>query len=199
MSEATAIQSREEAFINYLEGLHEHEDRAALAALRRGLGKEVGEDIDAYKHVLRFNPPERDEPWYCLVGALYALHPASWRPDAGEYPIATNFGASLSRLWLKRETGRDGLERRFVALLNADRAELPEKLRHAVSLLRSEEIPVNWLQLIRDLRFWDLANRRVQRHWARAFWGASAGQASGEPPQNPSGTEPDTNAGEENA
>ena len=197
MSEAATVGSRDEAFIGYLERLHEREDRAALAALRRGLGKEPGEDMEALKHVLRFNPPERDEHWYCLVGALYALHPATWMTESGERPFAANFGASLSRLWFARETGRESLEQRFVALLSADQSELPDKLRHAVNQLRSETIPVNWLQLLRDLRFWDADGRRVQRRWARAFWSASAGQDTAGTPQDVPASESETSTPKE--
>jgi CRISPR system Cascade subunit CasB len=201
VSEAIAATSRQEAFIEYLEGLKDRDDRAALAALRRSLGSEAGADMDAYKHVYRFNPPEREEVWYCLIAALFALHPASWRDSADGRWGATNFGASLARLWSKRETGRDSLERRFVALLSADDAELPDKLRHAVSLLRSEEIPVNWLQLLRDLRRWDFDTRPAQRAWARAFWGgggqAGVSQATTDP--SPSEDEQGGVAEEENA
>lgn len=183
MTEARATATREEGFVGYLNGLKEREDRAALAALRRGLGKEPGTEIDAYKHILRFNPPEREETWYCLVAALFALHPADWHIEGPGRPRVTNFGASLYRLWQQREAGRDGVERRLVALLNAHLDDLPDKLRHAVSLLRAEEIPVDWVQLIRDLRGWEADSRWVQRSWARAFWAGTspAGEALGEP------------------
>lgn len=183
MTETRPTATREEAFVGYLKGLSERGDRAALAALRRGLGKEPGAEIDAYKHVLRFNPPEREEQWYCLVAALFALHPGDGQSGGTQRPRLTNFGASLSRLWQKREAGRDGVERRFVALLNAHRDDLPDKLRHSVGLLRTEEIPVDWLRMIRDLRGWEADSRWVQRSWARAFWGSAAlaGNAAGDP------------------
>jgi CRISPR system Cascade subunit CasB len=174
MTGAGAAATRDVAFIAYLKDLSQRDDRAALAALRRGLGKEPGTAIDAYKHVLRFNPRQWEEEWFCLVAALFALHPTDWPVDETHGRRSTNFGASLARLWLKREAGRDGLERRLVALLNAHREDLPDKLRHAVSLLRAEEVPVDWLQLLRDLRGWEADNRRVQRSWARAYWGSAS-------------------------
>jgi CRISPR system Cascade subunit CasB len=58
-------------------------------------------------------------------------------------------------------------------LLNSDEEELPHHLRGIVSLLRSAKapIPVDWSQLTWDLRFWSHPERRVQRDWARSFWG----------------------------
>jgi CRISPR system Cascade subunit CasB len=67
---------------------------------------------------------------------------------------------------------RDGVERRFVALLNASPHDLAEHLRHAIALLRSKKIPVDWAQLLRDVQDWNWPNHPVQRNWARAFWAA---------------------------
>jgi CRISPR system Cascade subunit CasB len=65
----------------------------------------------------------------------------------------------------------EAVERRFVALLNAHPEDLDKHLRHAVSLLKAHEIPVDWLRLLGDLRGWGNPERYVQRNWARAFWG----------------------------
>jgi CRISPR system Cascade subunit CasB len=43
-----------------------------------------------------------------------------------------------------------------------------------VGLLRQHDVPVNWLQLLRDLGDWEHPDREVQRRWARSFWGGSA-------------------------
>jgi CRISPR system Cascade subunit CasB len=75
MSEQAKAVSREERFVTYLEQLEHAEDRAALAALRRSLGKSPGEASEAHRYVLRFNPPVREEETYYLIGALFALHP----------------------------------------------------------------------------------------------------------------------------
>lgn len=69
------------------------------------------------------------------------------------------------------EGGEPGVERRFVALLNCHRDDLPAHLRHAVGLLKSKEIPVDWAELLHDILRWDSESRSVQRAWARAFWG----------------------------
>jgi CRISPR system Cascade subunit CasB len=56
-------------------------------------------------------------------------------------------------------------------LLNSHVDELSRHLRHAVGLLKSREVPVDWVQLLHDIPRWDYPSRRVQRDWARAFWG----------------------------
>jgi len=166
---AKAQPGKGERFINYLEELARNEDRAALAALRRSLGKSPGAAAEAHRYVLRFNPEPWDEPAYYLVAGLFAMHPKSWSRKEDDKRL-TNFGASFA--WMKSKADSDSsIERRFVALLDCHEDDLAEHLRHAVSLLRSKEIPVDWLQLLRDLRNWNHEDRFAQRRWARAFWG----------------------------
>jgi CRISPR system Cascade subunit CasB len=183
MTAPVEIRTRpEDRFAEHLAALAEREDRAALAELRRGLGKEPGEVAGAYRLVAAWLSPtagRHEEQAYYLAATLFGLHPQSWRPgdvdedNAGErHRGDRNLGASLA--WLARERGREGVERRFVALLDCDRGALPAHLRHAVALLRTEDVPVDWAQLIRDIRVWDAPHRRVQRRWARAFWGGQA-------------------------
>jgi CRISPR system Cascade subunit CasB len=178
----TLNQSRGvEPFVRSLIRLFTEEDRAALAALRRALGKQPGEAAEAHRYVLPFVAPGM-KPWdenaYYLVGALFALHPANWGPPEEQaeqqQATTTNMGASFRRLAGEVESG--SVERRFVALLNSHPDDLPEHLRHAVGLLKSKEVPVNWSQLIHDLRNWNHEARWVQRNWARAFWGQPSDQ-----------------------
>jgi len=169
-----AQPSKGQQFIGYLKEIADNEDRAALAALRRSLGKSPSEAADVHRYVLRFNPEQRDEWVYYLVAGLFAMHPESWPHKEGDNHL-TNFGASFA--WMKAKADNDSsIERRFVALLDCHEDDLPEHLRHAVSLLRSsksEVIPVDWLQLLKDLRNWNHEDRFVQRNWARAFWGGT--------------------------
>lgn len=168
---AKAQPGKGERFINYLEELADEEDRAALAALRRSLGKSPGEAAEAHRYVLRFNPEPRYEWAYYLVAGLFAMHPESWRKAEGDKQL-TNLGASFARMKSKADSD-SSIERRFVALLDCHEDDLAEHLRHAISLLRSKEVSVDWLCLLRDLRNWNHETRRVQRNWARAFWGGN--------------------------
>ncbi len=175
---AKTQSGRGEQFISYLKELADDENRAALAALRRCLGKSPGEAAEAHRYVLRFNPEPWNEWAYYLVAGLFALHPESW-PQKESKSRLTNLGASFA--WMKTKADNDSsIERRFVALLDSHADDLSEHLRHAISLLKSKEIPVDWLQLLRDLRSWNHEDRFVQRNWARAFWGTNTDEKQDE-------------------
>lgn len=167
----TEKTERGESFIAHLEKLLAREDRAALAALRRGLGRPPGEAMEMHPIVapLTGRLSRAQEDAYYIVAALFGLYPKeSWRGEKGQ----NNLGASLR--WLARESGNDeSVERRFVALLNAHEDEVHEHLRQIVSLLKSKEVPINWAQLLRDVTNWSHEQRFVQRSWSKAFWGAS--------------------------
>ncbi len=170
--------SQEHKFIGHLERLVRDQDRGALAALRRGLGKPPGTAREMDRHVLRFVPAgtkKSQENAYYLVGALFA----DWhqgKDTVGPNP-PENMGASLRAL-VDREAADGGnrdeaekrTEKRLVALLNCHQDELPDHLRHTIGLLKSKEIPVNWVQLLRDIQNWYRESRDVQRQWARKFW-----------------------------
>lgn len=151
-------------FIMHLETLREREDRGALAALRRGLGKKPGAALEMGPHVIPYAPTERWAQDACfIIGSLFALHPQ----EGGK----GNMGTSFLKLKNGPQQSAEAVERRFVALLNCLREDLPYHLRHAVSLLRNREIPIDWEQLLKDIRWWDHEDRFVQRRWANGFWG----------------------------
>jgi CRISPR system Cascade subunit CasB len=83
-----------------------------------------------------------------------------------------NLGASLARL--KTPDTGPSLETKFTALLKSHRDDLPVHLRHAVGLLKSKGVAVDWERLWRDLRWWDREDGRVQRGWAKSFWGVGS-------------------------
>lgn len=169
---------QEHKFIGHLEKLVKEQDRGALAALRRGLGKPPGTAREMDSNVLPYLPPDagaRLEDAYYLVGALFAF----WHQgkDSMAKNQSGNMGASLLAL-VDQETVDGGdrvdaekrVEKRLVALLNCHYDDLPDHLRHTVGLLKSKEIPVNWLQLLNDIQNWQHKSRDVQRKWARQFW-----------------------------
>jgi len=96
-----------------------------------------------------------------LIAALFASYPEAESTDG-------NFGESTRQLRLAKES--ESIERRFVALLAADTQALPNHIRYMVNLLKTENIPVNWLKLLRDLHRWKSSSRSVERAWARQFW-----------------------------
>ncbi len=167
-------------FASYLEGLAKREDRAALAHLRRGLGKPPGTTPEMFPIIVPWTHSMRewDADIYYLVGALFGAHPMN--TDKG------NFGDTCRIVHSRRrahrgggdDEGVDSLERRFVALLNAHHDDLQWHLRHAVHLAAGEEVPVNWAQLLYDLSYWTHHDRFVQRRWANSYWGGGGAAES---------------------
>lgn len=175
MSTVVYTNLRVGRLVGGLERLSEREDRAALAALRRGLGKPPGAAAEMFPVLV---PLLGDQPLWswdeqCAYGvaSLYALHVASGRGE-GTIRHSGNLGASLNQL--AKATESDGPERRFVALLNSDRKDMFEHLRSIVSLLKAHDIGIDWFALTSDVLRWDLPDRRVQRRWATEFWGNRA-------------------------
>lgn len=136
-------------------------DRATLAKLRRGLGKEAHLALIQAGGVFAAVPnDERIQDAAALIATLFGLH-----PDAGG---RVGFGREF-RL-LRDETGSESIEQRFVALLDCDRDDLDGHLRHAVALLKSKDRPVKWDDLLVRVLEWDYRNRPSQRAWAIEFW-----------------------------
>ena len=148
-------------------------DLGALARLRRGLGKMFGESgsrdgwvVDALDGCRE--PDKQETSWYtdddldwaCCVASLFASHRST---------AADRFAAAFRHLWKKRDEAAT-ISRRFAALLESDRRDLPTHLRHAVSLLKANEIGLDWASLLYDLTRWDDPDRRVHRRWSRDFW-----------------------------
>jgi CRISPR system Cascade subunit CasB len=168
----------EDRFVVNLANLARDEDRPTLAKLRRGLGKRLGFAPERDGWVLTRLPANLNPDTleiYCLVASLFALHPESGSAQS----LAASFAEwhEHDRLQLGKPLGErlDNIDRRFVSLLNSDAEDLPERLRRAVALLRSHEIPINWAQLIRDLKRWDYPSRSVQVRWSRHFWAGGPG------------------------
>lgn len=168
-------KSRDDPFISRLQSLREKKDegnaqaRAALARLRKGLSLTEESIIRISPEVIPYLPPwvksREEEGRYYLVATLFASHDM----PGGEGTMGKAFEALKSQLEGKGTSG-ESVERRFVALLNRRIEDLPKHLRHAVSLLASHNVPIDWQQLLNDLRWWDDPERRVQHRWARDFW-----------------------------
>lgn len=157
----------EQYFVTYLESLAD--DRAALAALRRGLGQPPGTVADMFPYVVRFLPRDAypnswTEQSYYLIAALFALHPQS----APEGNLGAHFASTLD----PNPDHNQAIERRFTALLTAHPDDLHFYLRQAISFLKSKDVAVNWHRLMWDVLAWDHPDRqtRVQKQWAAGFW-----------------------------
>ena len=137
----------------------------------------------------------QDDAWNTnlfIVASLFGLHPTvrlaarsnaqdedptdgvaspttSARTPTGRY--GRPFLAALLPIRTGDKERDQAIDRRVVALLNAEPDALPTLLRQAVGLL-DDDAPVDWLQLLRDLNQWDHPDRFVQKRWASAWWTA---------------------------
>lgn len=164
------------ALIGYLKDLAKRQDRAALAHLRRGLARKPGESMEMFPYVGRFisekTSAAHDRAVF-LTAALFADY-----SDAA--PNISDLGRSIYLL----DEAVDGkkksdqpknrsIERRFVALLDADADDLHYYLRQMIDLLKANNVAVNWAELFKAIRGWRSESRYVQKRWARSFWGSA--------------------------
>lgn len=171
----TRIGSADRRFVESLESLRDSGDRAALAHLRRGLGRRRGLVAEMCPYVVPWlgaRANRRREDSYFTVASLFASHPKPGGRGSLGSAFAVLRGIDAAR--------GESVERRLVALLNCHEEELPGHLRHAVSLLKARDVPVDWAQLLADVQMWGHEDRFVQKWWARDYWGHLGGQAMGE-------------------
>lgn len=175
--------TRQLGFAAWLTRLAEGEDRRTLAALRRGLMLDEEHLFELYGHL----PPNflvglspGDERLYLMVAALFAFHSTAFK-EGEVKERRRNLGESLRLLALSKhqvptegdeleEVLSDSLKRRMEALLAAPRDDLFGHLRQVISLLKSEEIPVDWAQLLNHLHAWSWQGHPVQWQWSRSFY-----------------------------
>lgn len=162
---------RDRAFVARLQRLVTEDDRGALAMLRRGLRRAPGNEPAMHKYVVPWLGDEKGwrEDVFYLVASMFAFHPTNWPEDTEDKD--PNLGASFARLSRSDGGSVEAVERRFTVLLSTHQEDLHVQLRHAVSLLKSKDVPVDWVRLLSDLRWWGNDDRSVQRRWAKAFWG----------------------------
>lgn len=155
-------ENNESPFVKSLEKLYHDRDRAALAKLRRGIGRKEGMP-EMCRYVARFLPPDA-KPYvmerFFLIASLFALHPE---------PAVR--GTSMGKIFRVMAEKSPSVEKRFEHLLSVDADDLGGHLRQAVSLAKSKGVHVDFHQLFDDLGKWHYSDRRVQLQWARDFWG----------------------------
>lgn len=154
-------------------------NRAALANLRRGVGRAPGEMPELWGMLLNDLPEElmsesgqpTDAEWAIYTAlTLYALHQQSQSRSAHEE------GASLGRAVRKLVTHDEDMDRikhRFDAMVTADSMkEIAYYLRGLIQLMRVPLITLDYAALCKDL-YWvqqrDRANA-VKLRWGQDFY-----------------------------
>ena len=171
----TAAPSDAHAFVGKLMRLDGPDGRATLAALRRCRGRRPGEvplADAAFFDLLPARVPDRQVDTYWLIAGLYAQAQAgnAKTPADGETATPWDLAGTL-RAIARDDAKKEGVARRLRSLLDATHDELEPHLRGAIALATSTGIPVHWGRLLTDLLGWESEERRVQRRWARTFWG----------------------------
>lgn len=150
-------------FISWLEERNAADTRVR-AILRRSLAFEPGHFPPAYPYVEPFVKDE-DRSWrrqvHYLVAGLWAHH---WREGRSGVPQSLGRACAAQQL----ASGSASTERRFITLLDADRDQLPHRLRQMVALLKDQVLDFD--DLLRKLLYWNDDQRRTQNAWARDFY-----------------------------
>jgi len=182
------LDDRQKKFVGYLLSLaaEGQEDLGALADLRSGLGKAPGEMVRVHRHVVPFLPEhERFDRLYYLIATLFGLYPMhSWSEESQSNGRGRREKWTIGRAFGVIKNKSDSIGARFIALLNAHVEDLGDHLRHVISLLKANDIPIDWFQLFDDVLKWDEPEKPVQLKWARHFYMNDAETDMNEASQN---------------
>ena len=167
--------------------------RAALAKLRRGVGKSPGETPEIWDITLAELPerlmgesdgaPSRAEWAVHTALTFYALHRqgknASMSTGLGEGAAANargySFGAAVGKLRKPDGSNEPALKRRFDAVITAgDLREFSHHARGMVQMFRAAEPPIvfNYPKFALELYWYQVmeAKEKVVLRWGEDFW-----------------------------
>ncbi|MER7468780.1 type I-E CRISPR-associated protein Cse2/CasB [Streptomyces sp. NPDC097981] len=154
------------------------------ADLRQGLADGLSSPWQMYVHLLpaggipaRSQTREAEFP-FLLVASLYAVHdapnPRTERTNPQPAPKRAdrrkNLGWSYARAASIGATRQKAAAGALSQIAQLDLEDLYRDLPGAVSLLRSQRVPVQWPVLLRDLTRWSQWAEDVRIEWARAFY-----------------------------
>jgi CRISPR system Cascade subunit CasB len=193
-------------FVKELQILRET-DRGRMAELRRNAGETLpGRSTSWFYRYLYPAQRQRNAEIYFLVATLFDLNRKHAVP--GDLGKALQVLAQKMRPSDKPEEARKRF-RRFHVLLDSEfdtsydplnekmpwqegGGEVAFRLRQMVKLLASKEVGVDWAELLVDLCEWSQPNKRVQKKWARSFFGGTFSPTTETPADAEPPTEPPT-------
>lgn len=159
MSTANRNLERCRQFVERLQALNAG-DRARL---KRNAGNTLAtarKVHDLYWRLRPYDLPVYLDETYFLVATLF--------PFVENRSNNVGFGRALRHI--VTETNRNGLDRRFVALLDADEQQLPYRLRQLVMRFKGPERTIDWGLLLYDLTRWHHPERYIHLRWARDYF-----------------------------
>ncbi|MEW5895661.1 MAG: type I-E CRISPR-associated protein Cse2/CasB [Candidatus Omnitrophota bacterium] len=150
--------------IEYLEDMAQRESKIR-AALKRSLAFDLGTYPPVFQYIERWIG-EDDNDWrrfvYYLVAGLWALQRRESRKGIG-----LKMTEAIRMFYFSNEQS-PSVERRFIAILDADEGQLAYRLRQMIALLK--DYPIDFVDLLRDLLFWNHPDKLVQIKWAKIFY-----------------------------
>ena len=151
-------------FIEWLEEANKNNAKLR-AVLRHSLAFDPGTYVPAYPYIEPFVKNE-EHAWrremHYLVAGLWALH---WREGRSGQQLS--IGKACWKLCRERENSTS-IERRFIFLIDADRDQLPHRLRQMVALLKEQ--PIDFDALLEGLLKWHYDKKPTQNRWVRDFY-----------------------------
>ncbi|MBT9153333.1 MAG: CRISPR-associated protein Cse2 [Firmicutes bacterium] len=159
----TLDTSAAEVFLAKLASLTKGE----IAVLRRNAGTAILGSRKVYGIFYRILPPTVDSlaEEYFLIATLYGFNKLTFIGD---------FGETMRRV---RQSMGTSLDRRFTTLLegslNNDGAhpgELAFRLRQCIMMAASDNVGVDWRELLYDILLWRSSDKSVQKKWAKSYF-----------------------------
>ncbi len=143
------------------------------AILKRASGVTLAESRLAIGVFFKLLPPQLHNPWneeiYFLVATLMSFN---------NLPFSGSFGKSMRRVHQK--TRSDSIPKRMMSLLNSKFGLIDNKypgggetafrIRQCVRLASSNDVGINWKELLNDIIYWTHENGFIQKKWARDFF-----------------------------
>jgi CRISPR system Cascade subunit CasB len=165
-----------------LNGSNEPRQKAALANLRRGIGKAPGELPELWGEFLADMPEEmfgKGEPsaaeWAVYTAlTVFALHQQGHDPKTEPMHREGRGIGRAARLLVESDNDEERIRNRFnIIATSADMRELTNHLRALVSLLKAKGIPMDYAALAADLYMYQFpaARSNVRLRWGQDFYG----------------------------
>jgi CRISPR system Cascade subunit CasB len=186
MNEADAVENFVAVKLCWLskrdeKGLLSGGKKAALAKLRRGVGKEAGSVPEIWQYVYEDIPDilagDTNKALYAQSAVhtaltLYAMHSQGMGNAHNEK--AGSLGNAAKNLRMQNPDSEPGVKRRFDALATAKTPmEVSNHSRGIIQLLRQGKIMLNYAAFAKDL-YWLQSSRdsakNVLRKWGRDFY-----------------------------
>lgn len=165
----------------------EPDGRAALARLRRGVGKKPGTVPDLWQLTLEGLPeallsktgePTIGENAAYAALTLYALHQQGKEKNMCIENIS--IGTALRRLiQISKDENKTSVTRRFNMAATSDSfSEISHHLRGLVQLLKSKDVPIYYPKLAEDLYWFQCPDGRdaIRLRWGQDFYRQSSNE-----------------------